>query len=120
MNKFSCMIDMVFGALRPGRAPGAAPATPNAVAFKNCRRDCADNARALVIATSLSRRPTIGRRRRQTFIDPTFRPITRWDFFSILDLSLALATGFSRERRWSGPLQRNNVDGSPRQSAKGD
>src|ERR1700676_947091 len=39
MNEFSCMIDMVFGAPTPGHTPSAAPATPNAVAFKNCRRE---------------------------------------------------------------------------------
>src|SRR6266700_6958463 len=97
MNEFSCMIDMVVGALRPGRTPSAAPATPNAAAFKNCRRESADDAYASsVIATSLSPRPSISRQRHQIFYRSDISPIRAPGLFSILGWRLALATGFCR------------------------
>jgi hypothetical protein len=98
MNEFSCMIDMVFGALRPGRTPSAAPATPNAVAFRNCRRASADNEFAsLDIATSLSPRLSIGKLRRQTFfIDLSMRhsPTHAVGLLSISVITVAFLVDF--------------------------
>jgi hypothetical protein len=110
------MIDMVFGAPTPGRTPSAAPATPNAVAFKNCRRELSGKACTALVIAILPMAPPVHRQERsQTFFDPTFRPVTYRG--GLLPLSLALpytdATGFSQAYKLRGLVQRDNWMKSP-------